>query len=129
MRNESNQFKSPPPSPLSSAESDSRALSILPGLSILARVLSLARPVPGPVKDGEKEVARWIAMALVVVVAAAAAAAAPHPRFTAPRHPLSLATPTALAATTFVVIIKCPAFKFRQLLLSFFGPPIPRVVR
>lgn len=41
---------------------------------------------------------------------------------------LFLATPT-VAATTFVVIIKCPAFKFRRLLLFFFGPPIPRVVR
>lgn len=34
-----------------------------------------------------------------------------------------------VAATTFVVIIKCPAFKFRRLLLFFPGPPVPRVAR
>lgn len=33
---------------------------------------------------------------------------------------LFLATPT-VAATTFVVIIKCPAFKFRRLLLFFWS--------
>jgi len=47
-----------------------------------------------------------------------------HPRIRA-IHPLSC-HPNGVAATTFVVIIKCPAFKFRRLLLFFF--PDPRVV-